>query len=186
MKFMRNVILVIVISTFSTGCATGIAKKITIPEPLALERTEPYTTKNTEELEQQLIKTAQDITSNIKYGTNINGKIEITTDPSKANYVLMTPDTFDKIADLVTLSNGCIDIIKEQNALINKYIENINSLKTLAEFERQKNILACTQWQQSEENFDAEHKARVHEKLLHTITTATAIIGGIAYIAIGL
>ena len=185
MKIFRSIILVVCVSMFSVGCATNIAKKIDIPVELHLDRTPAYV-KDTGLLEAELTRAATEITSNIKYGTNVNGKIEITADPSKANFILMSPETFDSVADLITLTNGTITIIKEQGSLINKEIEDINSLKTLVEFERQKNILASIQWQHSEENFNAEHKTRVREKLIHTLSTVTAVIGGIAYVVVGL
>lgn len=78
------------------------------------------------------------------------------TDSANARYIVLTPNEYAKIAALVKLTIAYKEISKEQEALVNSYIRNINSLKELVELDQIKIQQYRELWVDSENMFRQE------------------------------
>jgi len=87
------------------------------------------------------------------------------TTKENAEYVLLVPKEYAKIAGLLKLCKAYKDIIKEQEVLINANIDIVNSLKEFVELERLKAQEYQNLW------VDAENSYR-HEQYYHKLDNA--------------
>lgn len=78
------------------------------------------------------------------------------TDKANAKYIVLTPKEYAKIAALLKLTKAYKEISKEQEALVNSYIRNINSLKELVELDQAKIGHYRSLWVDSENMFRQE------------------------------
>jgi len=177
---MRYLMLLIVTISFY-GCATTAEPYK--PLELTFNKTEPYTV-NTEQLD---VKLEESIENSLQATPIIltDNSVVFVEDPAEATHVIYTQEQFSKNADIVTLAMAYRDIIYGQQDLVNVHIDTVNSLKELAELERQKVLLYRELWVDSERMYKDEHKIRMRESLVSSVKLWAVTIGSIVgYVAL--
>jgi len=92
------------------------------------------------------------------------------TTPDKAEYIVLVPKEYAKIAALVKLCKAYKEIIKEQEFLVNTHIDINNALKEYLELEKQKSEAYKELWVDSENMYRQE---RYYHKLDNAINRGT-------------
>lgn len=160
---MKKICLTLIISLFIlSGCAEKKFEPFR-PNPIKFEKTPEYKL-DTKPLDDKTIEVVNNIRSEIKYGyfNSVTGKIEIINDKSKATYIMLTPEAYAKLADLLQITSDYRSLVKKQESLINDYVANINELKNISELERQISQRYCDEWATSENLYREER--RLHKR----------------------
>ena len=140
---MKRLFILIICFLFLFGCGPKEFKPWSPPE-IKYNMTEYYDIKK--ELEQIPKPTKiQPLWVNLD-----NEKIEFVDNPDNAEFVLLAPQEYGKIAVLVKLAGTYKKIILSQENLINIYIDEINALKEQVSIERETSIRYRKLWVETE------------------------------------
>lgn len=143
---------------FTNGCVTTSEFKIDDPLPrLQLQHTDSYVL-DTSKLDDKFYDTVSKFQSELIYEERDGQPV-----------VIMSQDTYSKIADIVELTNGYKDITVAQENLINVYISEINSLKSLVEIKQDQAISYQKLWIASENLYNQERKIHRRDNLINDI-----------------
>lgn len=99
------------------------------------------------------------------------------TSLDNAEYVLLVPKEYNKIAALLKLCKMYKNIIKEQEVLINTDIDTINALKEYIALEQAKSEEYKELWANSEEAYQKERFYHKVDNAINRGTFLTIIIG---------
>jgi hypothetical protein len=147
------------------GCATTKFEPFE-PDPVKFEVTPEYKV-NTTELDNLLKESIEKQYFAKEVIIDENNKIKILDENSneQPTHILMLPEEYKNVANIVDIAMAYRDTTFAQSDLINTHIATVNSLKELAELERQKVLLYRSAWVDSENMFRDERKLRTRENL---------------------
>lgn len=94
-------------------------------------------------------------------------KFNVVQDVKKAKYIVYTKDEFAKIVAHLELRKAYKDITKEQEILINNYINIINSLKEYVALEQRKSAEYRDLWADSENAYRQERHDHKMDNYFH-------------------
>lgn len=170
MKRISVLIGLIVLGCFISGCVTLPADVPNKMNELKFEKTPQYV------LDLSKIKIPEN--PKILYGRLLkDGKtMEFVTDPNTATHVLFTPSEFSKVVATLEITATYKDLLHDHAKLVNTYIEEINSLKEIAELERVKAKSYREMWVDSERAFKNEKAFRKSQNILNK--AGMVLVGG--------
>lgn len=176
MKRFLVLLMILIVPTFCiTGCKT-VDDGLTPPalQPIKFDKTEPF------KLDVEKLSIPD---SPIKMYGKINdkGNIDIIQESENADLVIFTPEEYSKFAALGKLTLTYKDLAKQEELLINTYIDKVNMLKEYTEIERYKTMEYREMWNDAQIQYKNEVKQRHKDNILHKIT-----LGGVCVVFIGI
>ncbi len=179
-------ILIIPALVLFAGCASKDFKPFE-PDPIKFEKTPDYKV-DTSKLD-DLLKGAIEKQYTAKEAIiHDDGKVEFLPPGSKLKptHVVLLPAEFKEVANIVDIAMAYRDTTLAEEGLINTHIATVNSLKELAEMERQKVLIYREQWVNSENLY--RHEAKVHRRdnLVNDVKFWLVTVGSVAGFAMAL
>lgn len=104
----------------------------------------------------------------------------------QATHILLVPKEYAKVGAVVKLAKTYKEIVIEQEAIINSYIEANNALKEMLELERQKSLLYREMWVDSENAYRQEKYEHNRDNYINRTGMYIITIGSIVAIALAL
>lgn len=169
-------VLLILFFTLS-GCVTIPERQETINDRLMFEKTPEYSIDlNTIEKPKKLIP---------QYALIENNTITFTS-RDQATHIVLVPEEYAKVAELLNVTITYKSIIKEQEVLINTYIAEINSLKELLALQQEINNQYKQLWINSEKAYQQQKADYDRQSIISKIGYAITLIGGGVLLALAL
>ena len=121
-------------------------------------------------------------------GTNNNTQNKtfvVVDNPSDANYIMLAPKEYAKVGAIVRLAVTYKELTEQEKVLTNTYVDQINSLKSLVEIERQKVAAYRNLWVDSENAFRQERKShRIDNVINKSMWLGTVAGAAILFVAL--
>lgn len=171
----------IFLSIILSACATK--ESLETYEPLHVsefEPIEPYTV-DTSKLEDETDIAISGILENqLLVKITEEGDVNVVTDESEANAILLYSEQMAKIADMSDIITAYENVVKSQAELINIKNQTIKSLQELVLLQQQSRDIYYQNFQLADRLYKQEHKLRMRENLIGEIKLITTSIGLIA------
>ena len=104
----------------------------------------------------------------------------------QATHILLAPKEYAKVGGVVKLAKTYKEIVIEQEAIINSYIEANNALKEMLELERQKSLMYREMWVDSENMYRQEKYEHDRDNYINRTGMYIITIGSIIALALAL
>jgi hypothetical protein len=172
---MKKIIAILLIGMFLISCAPPAFKPFK-PEPIKFDKTEPYS------VQEELDKIPKPDPIVRMYVKKITDKtFEVVANKAEATHIMLAPSEYAKVGAVVKLAKTYKELVIDQEALVNTYIEQINALKELYAMEQRKAEVYRELWISSEnayrqEKWEHDWDNRLHKTGLYAITFGSIIV----------
>ena len=168
--------LILLILFFSVACATPQTKE-SIDSKLTFEKTPEYS------LDLSKIEKPQKL---VPQYARIENNVIAFVSKDQATHIVLVPEEYSKVAELLNVTITYKSIIKEQEILINTYIAEINSLKELLAIQQEINNQYKQLWTNSEKAYQQQKQDYDKQSWMNKIGYAITLIGGGVILALAL
>jgi hypothetical protein len=177
----KYILTLLVMAVILTGCATK--ESLETYEPLQVSEftpIEPYTVDTSKLEEETTIAISGILENQLLVNITEDGDVNVVTDESEANAVLLYSEQMAKIADMSDIISAYESVVKSQAELINIKNQTIKSLQDLVLLQQQSRDIYYQNFQLADRLYKQEHKLRMRENLIGEIKLITTSIGLIA------
>jgi len=172
---MKKLIALLIVGIFLISCAPPPFKPFK-PEVIRFDETPSYSVQEEidkipkpEPLKRMYVKKVDDTT------------YQVVSDRAEASHIMLAPKEYAKVGALVKLTKTYKELVIDQEALVNTYIEQINALKELYAMEQRKSEVYRELWISSEnayrqEKWEHDWDNRLHKTGLYVITIGSIVV----------
>ena len=172
---MKKLIALLIVGIFLISCAPPPFKPFK-PEVIRFDETPSYSVQEEidkipkpEPLKRMYVKKVDDTT------------YQVVSDRAEASHIMLAPKEYAKVGALVKLTKTYKELVIDQEALVNTYIEQINALKELYAMEQRKSEVYRELWISSEnayrqEKWEHDWDNRLHKAGLYGITIGSVVV----------
>lgn len=172
---MKKIIALIIIGMFLLSCSPPPFKPFK-PEVIKFDESPPYS------VQEELDKIPKPDPIKRIYVKKVTDKtFEVVADKVEATHIMLAPKEYAKVGAVVKLAKTYKELVIDQEALVNTYIEQINALKELYAMEQRKAEVYRELWISSEnayrqEKWEHDWDNRLHKAGLYAITAGSIIV----------
>lgn len=177
----KYILTLLVMAVILSGCATK--ESLETYEPLKVSEfapIEPYTVDTSKLEDETAIAIGGILENQLLVNITEEGDVNVVTDESEANAVLLYSEQMAKIADMSDIISAYETVVKSQAELINIKNQTIKSLQDLVLLQQQSRDIYYQNFQLADRLYKQEHKLRMRENLIGEIKLITTSIGLIA------
>ena len=174
----RTLVLLLILTFLVASCAPKQFEPWTPPE-IKFEPTPPY------EIQEALKNIPKPDKLEPVYVT-ISGDEVKQVPKEQATHILLVPKEYAKVGAVVKLAKTYKEIVVEQEAIINSYIEANNALKEMLALERQKALMYREMWVDSENAYRQEKYEHDRDNYINRTGMYIITIGSVIAIALAL
>jgi hypothetical protein len=172
---MKSLSVILICLFLFTSCAPELLKPYEPPE-LKFEETPTYS------IQEDLNKIEKPKPIKRMYAKKLgDDSLQILPNAEGADFVVIAPTEYAKVGAVVKLAKTYKEIVLDQEALVNTYIDQINALKELVALEQKKSQMYRELWITSENAYRQEayeHKwdNRINKAGMYTVTVGSIIL----------
>jgi hypothetical protein len=172
---MKKLITMLLVGMFFLSCSPPPFKPFK-PEAIKFDESPTYS------IQKDLDKIPKPDPVKRIYVKKVTDKaFEVVANKVEATHIMLAPKEYAKVGAVVKLAKTYKELVLEQEALINTYIDQINALKELYAMEQRKAEVYRELWISSENAYRQEkweHKwdNRIHKTGLYGVTIGAVII----------